>query len=192
MKTYKRFVVLSGLPGSGKSTLARQLAPAVNLPVIDKDAILEHLYDSKGTGDAAWRRSLSRESDVKFQVEATASNGALLVSHWRLAGMPSDSGTPTTWLMELSQQIVHVHCVCKPEIAAERFLQRKRHPGHLDMMSSYADLLSSLYALARLGPLEIGPRVDVDTSSGLDLGAVLRDIQVAFGRCIENDSQRGS
>jgi chloramphenicol 3-O-phosphotransferase len=187
MKIHSRFVVLSGLPGSGKSTLARQLAPALNLAVIDKDEILEHLYDSQGTGDAGWRRSLSRESDARLQAEATASHGALLVSHWRLAGMTSDSGTPTAWLTELSQRIVHVHCVCQPEIAAERFCQRKRHPGHLDSMSSYADVLASLCTLARLGPLKIGPRIDVDTSGGLVLGTVLRDIQVAFEHCAAGD-----
>lgn len=62
----KRFVVVSGLPGSGKSTVARLVSPALNLPVIDKDDILERLFDSKGVGDASWRRALSRQSDVIF------------------------------------------------------------------------------------------------------------------------------
>jgi glucokinase len=177
----RRFVVLSGLPGSGKSTLGWQLASALNLPLIDKDDVLERLYESKGVGDAAWRRSLSRESDVRFQAEATASNGAVLVSHWRFDGMPSDSGTPTTWLLGLSSHIVNVHCSCEPEIAAERFLQRKRHPGHLDGEASYAEVLAGLRAIARLGPLGIGPRVEVDTSREPDLDAVVRDIHAAFG-----------
>ena len=63
-KASKRFVVVSGLPGSGKSTLARRLAAPLELAVIDKDDILEQLFESKGTGDAAWRRALSRESDA--------------------------------------------------------------------------------------------------------------------------------
>ena len=60
----KPFVVISGLPGSGKTTLARRLAPALNLPLIDKDDILDRLFEAKGSGDAVWRRRLSRESDV--------------------------------------------------------------------------------------------------------------------------------
>ena len=36
------------------------------------DDILERLYETKGTGDAAWRRKLSRESDRILQEEATA------------------------------------------------------------------------------------------------------------------------
>jgi len=102
----KPFVVMSGLPGSGKTTLARRLAPLLDLPVIDKDDILERLFVSKGIGDAAWRRTLSRESDSILQHDATRSEGAILVSFWHLPGMPVDSGTPTTWLQSLSDQLV--------------------------------------------------------------------------------------
>lgn len=181
----RRFVVLSGLPGSGKSTLARQVAPALNFPLIDKDAILQRLFESKGVGDSGWRRTLSRESDVVFQAEATAAKQAVLVSHWHLPGMPADSGTPTSWLR--SDHVVNVHCICAPEVAAERFLPRKRHPGHLDSEASYEEVLASLRAIARLGVLEIGQRVDVDTSGELALDAVVRDIHAAFARCVNSD-----
>ena len=134
----KYFVVVSGLPGSGKSTLARQLAPALALPLLDKDNILERLFELKGTGDGMWRRALSRESDLLLQTEARASDGAVLVSHWCLPGMPLNSGTPTDWISELSNNVVNVHCVCEAEVAAERYARRKRHPGHLDSEKSHA------------------------------------------------------
>jgi len=175
-------VVLSGLPCSGKSTLARQLAPALALPLIDKDAILEALFESRGVGDAAWRRGLSRESDVLFEAEAKASRGAVLVSFWHLPGMPVDSGTPTAWLAELPAQLVEVHCACAPEVAAERFVRRRRHPGHLDLTSSYAEVLASLRAIPRRGALEIGQRVNIDTSRERDVDSVIRDIHAAFLR----------
>jgi glucokinase len=169
------------LPGSGKSTLARQLAPALNLSVIDKDDCLERLFDEKGVGDRAWRRSLSRESDSLFRAEAAASDGAILVSFWRLPGMPADAGTPTGWLRELSERIVHLHCACSPEIAADRFWRRKRHPGHLDDTRSYPQVLESIQAIAGLGEVEIGPRIDVDTSQVIRLpDALVRDIRNAL------------
>src|SRR5262245_21187082 len=96
----RRFVVISGLPGSGKSTLAHRLAPALGLPVIDKDDILERLFESKGTGDHVWRRALSRESDRILHSDAEASNGAVVVSFWHQPGMSADSGTPTRWLSQ--------------------------------------------------------------------------------------------
>ena len=160
----KRFIVVSGLPGSGKTALGRQLARALNLPLIDKDDILERLFESKGIGDATWRRELSRKSDAILMADALASDGAVLVSHWHLPGMAPDSGTPTGWLMDLPGQVVNLRCICPPELAAQRFLQRKRHPGHLDSEISFVQALAGFQSLDSAGPLEAGFRVDVDTS----------------------------
>src|SRR5689334_8206859 len=147
----RRFVVVSGVPGSGKTTLAHRLSPILGLPVLDKDDILDRLFESDGTGDRAWRRKLSRRSDALFEQEASASAGAILVSHWHLSGMAPDSGTPTDWLRALADCIVNVHCICAPEVAANRFLGRTRHAGHLDKESSYDETLAGIRALANFG-----------------------------------------
>jgi gluconate kinase len=180
----RAFVVVSGLPGSGKTTLARHLAPALGLQLIDKDDILEALFESKGIGDAERRRALSRESDVVLQSEATSSSGAVLTSMWHVPGMAADSGTPTRWLLKLSKVVVQVHCACSPEIAATRFMQRKRHVGHLDGSATFASVLSGLRSHARLGALDIEPRVDVDTTGELELGTLVGEIRGAFTRCL--------
>jgi glucokinase len=177
------FVVVSDLPGSGKTTVARRLAPALSLPLLDKDEVLERLFDSKGTGDGVWRRTLSRESDALLQSEATASRGAVLASFWHLPGMPADSGTPTAWLAELSDLVVNVRCACPAEVAAARFFGRKRHAGHLDTESTFAEVLASVQALARRGPLTIEPAIELDTSDEYNLDTLVRDIQAAFTRC---------
>jgi hypothetical protein len=184
----KHFVVVSGPPASGKSTLAQQLAPALGLLLLDKDTILERLFESRGIGDIAWRRVLSRESDLILRTEATASDGAVLVSHWRMPGMPPNSGTPTNWLAALSENVVNVHCECDTEVAAERFVRRIRHPGHLDDETSYSETLDSIRSVAGLGRLSVGPRVDVDTTQAPKLNTVLREIRRAFRRCIPGDS----
>jgi thymidylate kinase len=173
----KTFVVISGLPGSGKTTLGRRLAFALDLPLIDKDDVLDRLFESKGVGDAAWRRALSRESDAILQRDAASSSGAILASFWRVPGMPPDSGTPTDWLNVPSHDVINVHCACKPEMAARRFLQRRRHPGHLDGESSFADVLESLQRINQLPPPDIGPRIVVDTSREPDLAEVVRAIR---------------
>src|SRR4051812_19785704 len=77
------FIVFSGLPGSGKSTIARELAPHVQLPLIDMDDFLEALFDERGHGDVASRSSLSREADQRLVVSAHAVSSACLVSRWR-------------------------------------------------------------------------------------------------------------
>jgi predicted kinase len=178
----KPLIVISGLPGSGKTTLGRRLAPALDLPLIDKDDILNRLFESKGIGDAAWRRALSRESDLILEQQALNSSGAVVVSFWHLPGMPSDSGTPTAWLHAASHHLVNVHCVCQPDVAASRFVSRQRHPGHLDGMLSHAEVLASLRTVADRAPLDIGQRIEVDTSREPNLDQIVRAIHVARGR----------
>jgi glucokinase len=118
-----------------------------------------------------------------LQAAAMASAGAVLVSHWHLPGMRPDSGTPLIWLKSVTANIVHLHCECPVEVAARRFAQRQRHPGHRDGDASASEIRTRIEAVARLGRLNIGPSVTVDTSMTAqppNLDAVLRDIEDAF------------
>jgi hypothetical protein len=173
----KVFIVISGLPGAGKTTLARRLAPALGLPLIDKDEILAGLFHSQGIGDANWRRKLSRESDAILRDEATRSSGAILSSFWHLRGMPPDSGTPTEWLDVPAHRVINVHCVCELNVAADRFLPRGRHPGHLDGELSRSELLDNLRNLSELPPLTVGPTIAVNTTSEPDVSTLVGAIE---------------
>ena len=182
--TRKPLVVVSGLPGSGKTTVARALGPLMNLPVFDKDEILEGLFERNGLGDAAWRRQLSRESDAMLQAHVVASHGAVISSFWHVAGMPPDSGTPTEWLAAISRTIVNVRCECPPQLAADRFVRRVRHPGHLDSLRTTADVLASIEALVPFGSLTLGELVVVDTTRPVDMATVLGDVAAGLRRCL--------
>ncbi len=96
--------------------------------------------------------------------------------------MPSDPGTPTDWLTAPSHQVVNVHCACDLEVAASRFLQRRRHPGHRDGDASPAEVLASLRKLTQLPLLDIGPRIDVDTSQEPNLTDLVRTIHDVLGQ----------
>src|SRR5579862_6614183 len=167
MMSGKAYVVISGLPGSGKSSLARRLAPLLDLPVIDKDDILERLFELRGVGDIDHRRALSRQSDSILREEAKSAGAAILVSFWRLPGMPPDSGTPTEWIEGLSDRVVNLHCVSPPA-------------GHLDAEKSEEETLLGIQAVARIPLPVIGRRIDVDTSEEPDVDALAGQIQVAF------------
>ncbi|MEA2601542.1 MAG: hypothetical protein QOF89_2534 [Acidobacteriota bacterium] len=175
-----RFIVMSGLPGSGKTTVGRRLAQALGLPMLDKDEILEALFDSLGIGDAEWRNRLSRTADEVLRRLADQTSGAVLTSFWRHPRVTGESGTPTDWLSSLSGKIVEVHCVCPPAVAAERFSARRRHDGHLDRDKRYDELLASFVELAARGPLGLGPLVSIDTGQPIDFDGILRQLEDRF------------
>jgi hypothetical protein len=171
------FIVLSGLPASGKSSLARRLAPALGLPLLDKDDILEALFDSLGVGDGGWRTRLSRAADEVLRRMAFQTQGAVLVSWWRHPRAQGDSGTPTGWLSLLPGRLVEVYCACEPRVAAERYLGRTRHEGHLDHARNLKDLIADLERSASLGPLGLGEVIRVETGGEADLEEILREIR---------------
>jgi len=175
-----RFIVVTGLPASGKTTVARAVAQLMGLPMLDKDDFLESLFEGAIVDSARQRRELSHAADQQFCRRAEQSKGAVLASWWKHPRSPVDSGTPTDWLASLPGPCVEVHCRCGPVVAAERFIARKRHPGHLDGRWSRAELLTSFAQQLALGPLGIGNVIAVDTESDFECGTLVRDITRAF------------
>ena len=168
-----RLIVLSGLPASGKSTLGRAVAEALALPLLDKDAFLEALFERRGVGDAAWRRRLSRAADRALIARARAARAAVIATWWRHPDSPVDSGTPTGWLREWPGEVIEVHCVCDPGVAVARFTGRARHAGHLDGRHAPTALLERFAAQAALGPLRIGRLIEWRTQGRRGVDALV-------------------
>lgn len=53
-----KLVIVAGMPASGKSTFALKLGQALGLPVLEKDAIKEELFDTIGFSKYAEKRQL--------------------------------------------------------------------------------------------------------------------------------------
>jgi glucokinase len=167
------FIVLSGLPASGKSTLGRAIAEALRLPILDKDEILEALFESRGIGDADWRRRLSRIADQELIEQATKLPTAVITSWWRHPNSSAASGTPSEWLLSLPGEVVEIYCVCSPSVAASRFVGRTRHAGHVDGQYTFEALLASFQTQVSLGPLKVGRTIEVSTEAAPSVARLL-------------------
>jgi hypothetical protein len=176
------FYVVSGLPASGKTTLGQQLASALALRMLDKDSVLEALFSAVGTGDAAWRTALSRASDDALFRAASGLPGAVLVSFWRRETIAPTAGTPTAPLSDLPGELVEVFCRCDPEVAARRFVERARHPGHLDRLVTFDEILPRFQRLAAAYPVGLDKVVTVDTTEPVDIESTLRALASLAGR----------
>jgi hypothetical protein len=175
----QRHIIVTGIPASGKSTVGHAVAAALGLAMLDKDEILEAMFNSQGVGNAEWRRRLSRAADGVLKERALRSGGAVIASWWRHPASQVDqvdSGTPVEWLSSLPGVVVELHCVCSPQVATERFLSRERHEGHLDRLKMHAEVLASLEQHAALGPLGVGRIVEVNTERRLELRDLLAQI----------------
>ena len=176
----QRLVVVSGLPASGKSTLAMRLGAELRMPVIDKDSILETLFDRSPAMDSDLRNILSRESDDLLRQQAAQLRDAILVSWWRHPASTDRSGTDIGFLQEARSAIVEVHVKCSPELAAARFIQRQRHPGHLDSRRDGHMLHESFARQASLGPLGLGQCIEATSDAEQDLVELCAQIRAAL------------
>jgi shikimate kinase len=168
-------IVVSGLAASGKTVVGRALSRGLSLPLIDKDDILEALFDSMGCEDREQRHRLSRASDeVLFRV-AASSRPVVLVNWW--------NHTAPDRLRLIADSVVEVFCDCSIEVAAARFAARQRHPGHLDSLRTpeeHAEGIRHLRESYR-GPLRLGGSlITVNTERPVDVDALLTDVRAAL------------
>jgi len=177
----RKAIIVTGLPASGKSTVARQIASALSWEILDKDDFLENLYEVHGVTSWDERKKLSRDSDLLFQQNAERAKSPVLVSHWRPTSGSDDSGTPTNWLERNFEKIVEVNCHCNPQIATRRFLERQRHPGHLDQERDPSELAEHMQKLSVAYPLNIGITVEANTENTIDFTILIEQIRHHLG-----------
>jgi predicted kinase len=177
-------IVVTGMPAAGKSTLARRIASDLHIPLLEKDAIKETLFDSLGTGDAAWSRRLGAASfDLLYTVlQSLVAAGVPVCLE---ANLPADLWSEKLQVLaeRYSLDVIQVVCTATNEVILARWTERRkqplRHPGHLDE-SSMISVDSVRQWAQKHGKLDVdGPIIVVDTShpESIDYPAILDSIR---------------
>lgn len=129
--------LVTGEPATGKSTVAIALGQQFRLPVIQRDALKESLFDSLGWDDAERSRALGRASfallfllmDTLMQAQQTLiveSNFATDKGRAKIGGLVATN----------RYSVLELQFRCDRDVALARFAGRvrsgERHPGHAD------------------------------------------------------------
>ena len=169
-------IVVTGLAASGKTTVGRALSERLSMPLLDKDVILEALFDTLGCEDLEQRHRLSRASDEVLYQLAQSSAVAVLVNWW-------NHDTAPARLHAIADTLVEVFCECPVELAAARFAARQRHPGHLDLLRTPEDHEEGIRRMRESfrGPLGLNDHVvAVDTSRPVGVDAMVERVRSAM------------
>jgi predicted kinase len=162
-------VIVTGLPGSGKTTLSKKLAKKLNLPLINKDAIKELLFDCLGWKDREWSKKLGVATfDLLYYImeaQMKAEKSFIVESNFK---HEFDSKKFLALKKKYYFKPIQIICETKGEIIYRRFKRRvelgNRHPGHRDELVCEEiknNLLKGDYKSLQIG----GKIIKVDTTS---------------------------
>ncbi len=175
----RKIVLVSGAPGAGKTTLAVPLAQLLGFPIFSKDFIKETLTDvfGDGGGDLASSRRIGGASMELIWSLASHAPQAVLEANFR-----PHSDYERAKLVGLGALIVEVHCDCGRAETAKRFRDRAATSGHHAAHPLKEIPPEMLDEYDR--PMGLGPVVEVDTRTPVDLDRVLAEVQRLLDVCI--------
>lgn len=174
-------IIVTGLPATGKTTLAKRLSDRLDIPLLSKDTVKEFLFDTLGSRDREWSRSLGRISNDFLYVvadELLRVNSSLILEN----AFETEFALPkfTHLVQNHRVNLIEIHCTTSKEIRRKRFIERNesgdRHPGHVDHLNYLTDKDNE--PREKHAPLNLGKLIIVDTSDfkRLDIEDIVKEI----------------
>ena len=164
---------MTGVPGSGKTTLGRDLAEELGATFVSLDTAKEGLWPT-ATWTDGWALRRAAEAEVLARARAAADGAVLDI--WISPGR--DENRMTSMLAGWPEPVVQVACVVAADLAVERFVARDRSFGPHGIID--APILQRIRdAVPLMGPLGLGPYLEMDTSAPVDVRALVVRIRAA-------------
>jgi predicted kinase len=163
----RTLLVVTGPSCAGKTTLAQFLGRELSLPALQRDVFKETLFDTLGSRDRDWSRTLGGASyDLLFALlEELMRAGCACIAESNF----ESGGRAEARLKGLCDRYgfapVEILCSADVETLRERYWARlgSRHPGHVDHLNfaeQSAKWVSGLHGSLNLG----GESIRVDTT----------------------------
>jgi len=181
------YILVTGLPASGKSTLAKQLQDNLDLPLMDKDTILDEMNIAFRTTNVEQRRHVSSAADQVFVAVAKQLGRGVLCTFWNHPASTTTPGTDALWLRTHTNRVIEVYCHCPAEISYERIQirQQKKGTSESNRENLGYNLLSEYKIEASLGPLNLGQLIIVKTDQPVKIESLVSQIHTL----LENPGQ---
>lgn len=161
-------VLVLGLPASGKTTLARSIGEHLGLPVLSLDSVKEALVESLDPAATADRFAVRRAARSVLVRLAGEQPRGCVVDIWV---NPTRDESDFAGAVR-SLPVVEVVCRVPVEVSLSRYAARDRHPAHLPADADSDRRIRE--AAPGIGPLGLGPHVEVDTASPVEGEALAR------------------
>ncbi len=179
----KKLILINGAPASGKTTLAHYLRTQLAIPIIEKDALKEFIFDSVGHRDSAWSLSIGKVSiEVAYRLAGelfTHCDEVVLENAFNKKFAAVDLEALTH---ESGCEVLEIYCRTDEVVRRRRFnerLETNRHPGHVDEPIEGEDA-----RLGDYGSLGYSNRIDIDTGQ-LDVTEYGPDVVQRINKFLE-------
>jgi chloramphenicol 3-O-phosphotransferase len=155
-------VVVSGLPAAGKSTLAARVRDELGLPLLGLDTVKEAIVDGLGPATPEDRFAVRLAARDVVVALAAANPQGCLIDIWINPGR-DESGFVDGLRAIAGARFLELVCRVPVAVALDRYARRDRHPAHLPMDDATRRRIEDASPL--IGPLGLGPHLDVDTTA---------------------------
>ncbi|KSV81908.1 hypothetical protein N183_15450 [Sinorhizobium sp. Sb3] len=176
--TGKRLVMANGVPASGKSALSRALSEKTGWPILALDTVKNPFLELIEGVDRHFNRILGRASYKSiFSIINESSPGSTFIVDAWFGFQPVDVLREHLAMAGITE-VVELWCHAPPEVIGDRYKQRtvERHPGHPGL--GYVPELIEL--AKRAEPCGLGPVLDVDTTTPIEVDKVLTWVADTF------------